>query len=591
MKRLILSTIAFMFVIGSLVSTPTAHAQGAASLTATVDRNQLQLGESLVLTLTLNTPGLSSPQLSLPQMDQFRVNGNSQSLQTNIINGAMSTTLINTFELQPVSLGDLTIPGFSLDWNGQQLSTEPIRILVTQGANTPNDASVPASQNQNPAALPDDKVHRKGTHDLFIETSTDKTSIYTGEAVQFTTRLFNSTMSFGQPDYQPPQFIGFWHPQKPEIRQYYATGSDGTPYDVTEITTWLFPTTPGRATIDAATITTPGGFFTDGAQVQSDPISLEVKPLPAGAPAGFSGAVGQFTLKSTPDRLSTRLGEPVTLQVELSGSGNWGTLGDPQWPEDKNWRVYQKANHSQSSISSGQMTGSRTFEQLWTPLAQGKVALPAIQYTYFDPAAAQYQTITSPAQTITVDPGDPRLAALPQNTASGNALAAPKPEYPEQIKQTPVVFTTAAKPLAHQVGFLLLFLVPLGLVLGDLTLAYRKYYLNTHASDLRRSRAYRRARRQLKRLPRRADNVQSEVARIMLIYLEDHIQQPLTGLPHSVLAQVMQANMVSPDLAQQVIDTLFAGESSEYTHQLPASYDQVVGSALRLLDELEKVRS
>ena len=102
---------------------------------------------------------------------------------------------------------------------------------------------------------------------------------------------------------------------------------------MTELTTWLFPTTPGQATIDPATVTTSGGFFTRGAQVQSDPISIEVKPLPAGAPADFNGAVGQFEIKATPDRLSTRLGEPVTLQVELSGAGNWGTLGDPQLAE------------------------------------------------------------------------------------------------------------------------------------------------------------------------------------------------------------------------------------------------------------------
>jgi hypothetical protein len=136
-------------------------------------------------------------------------------------------------------------------------------------------------------------------------------------------------MSFGQPTYEPPQFVGFWHPQKPSISQYYANGSDGAVYDVIELTTWLFPTTPGQATIDPATVTTAGGFFSDGVQVQSDPIAIEVKPLPAGAPADFNGAVGQFEIKATPDRLSTRLGEPVTLQVELNGSGNWGTWAIP----------------------------------------------------------------------------------------------------------------------------------------------------------------------------------------------------------------------------------------------------------------------
>jgi hypothetical protein len=351
-------------------------------------------------------------------------------------------------------------------------------------------------------------------------------------------------------------------------------------------------TSPGQATIDPATVTTPGGFFSEGVQVQSDPISIEVKPLPAGAPANFNGAVGQFEIKATPDRLSTRLGEPVTLQVELSGAGNWGTLGDPQWPAEANWRVYNQETRSQSDIANGQMSGSRLYEQLWTPLAEGKITLPAIQYSYFNPVSGRYQTITTQAQTIDVAPGDPGLAAsLPQNTASGDPSTSTNPSASAPIKPTPAVLTSSARPLVQQTGFMLLFLVPLGLVIGDLSLAYRKRYMETHAGELRRSKAYKRARRQLQRIPRRTKNVQLEVAHILLTYLEDQIQQPLTGLSHSALTQVLQANHFSPELAQRVIETLFAGETSEYTPQQPASYEQVLRSAMLLLEDLEKNRS
>ena len=63
--------------------------------------------------------------------------------------------------------------------------------------------------------------------------------------------------------------------------------------------------------------------------------------------------MGQFEIKATPDRLSTRLGEPVTLQVELSGTGNWGTLGDPIWPGEANWRVYNQDTRSHSDMAIG----------------------------------------------------------------------------------------------------------------------------------------------------------------------------------------------------------------------------------------------
>ena len=110
------------------------------------------------------------------------------------------------------------------------------------------------------------------------------------------------------------------------------------------------------------------------------------------------------------------------------------------------------------------------------------------------------------------------------------------------IKPVPAVLTSFAMPLTQQTGFWVLFLVPLGLVTGDLVLAYRKYYLNNHAAGLRRSQAYKRARRQLQRIPRRSKNVQLDVARILLTYLEDQIQQPLTGLSHSAFGLVLQEN-------------------------------------------------
>jgi len=592
MKCIFISILIALVSVGSISGVLGVHAQSAATLTATVDRDNLTTDEMLTLTLTFFTPDGSSPELSLPSLDGFLVIGSSQSTQTSIINGAISTVATYTYQLQPVQTGNLIIPGFNLDWNGQVLSTDPISIVVSQGSGTPGTTSPLAAQPQNSVALPDSGVNRKGSHDLFIEAAADKQSLYVGEPLKFSVRLYNSGTSFGQPGYEPPQFVDFWHPQQPEIQQYYASSSDGTLYDVTELTTWLFPTTPGQATIDPATVTTSGGFFTAKAQVQSDPISIEVKPLPTGAPVDFNGAVGQFEIIATPDRLSTRLGEPITLQVELSGAGNWGTLGDPQWPDEANWRLYDQETRSQSDITSGQVTGSRMYEQLWTPLVEGKITLPAIRYTYFDPAIEQYRTISTQEQTIEVTPGDPSLAAsLPQDTSATSASTSSNTTSPMQIKTTSAGLTSSARPLPQQTSFLLLFLVPVGLVMGDLSVTYRKRYIRNHAADLRRSKAYKRARCKLLRMSPRSKNVQMETARIMLTYLEDLIQQPLFGMSHSALAQVFQANHFSLELSRRVIEILFVGESSEYTPQQPASYEKVVHSAMLLLDDLEKNRS
>jgi hypothetical protein len=589
MKRIFLCLVTILTVIGWMASASPAHAQDTMELTAAVDRNSLALDETLVLTLTLSGPDASVPEISLPSLPDFQVVATSQSTQMNIVNGASTTTVFYSYRLKPLATGSLSIPAFRLDLNGQALSTDPIAVSVSQGSGAAVDQTTPSA----PATGADAGVNRKGGRNLLMETSVDKHSVYVGEPVQFKLSVYsNARSSMGQPDFQLPQYNGFWHPQKPEVQQYLGQDGNGLIYNVLDLDTVLFPTLPGPATIDPAEISTSGGLFSNAEQVQSDPIQINVKPLPAGAPTGFNDAVGQFALQASTDRTSTPLGEPVTLRVELRGSGNWGTLGEPAWPSEESWRVYQKDPQEQIKQLKGTLTGSRVYEQLWTPLVEGQLTIPAIQYSYFDLQAGQYQTITTEPQTIEVTPGDPGLAAAISPAAPSNQVpSSSNPAAAMQIKPTPAEFSKSATPLTQQTGFWLLFLVPVGLVIGDLSLEYRKYYLRTHAADLRRSQAYKRARRQLKRISRRSKNVQLEVAQILLTYLEDQIQQPLTGLSHNMLLQVLQANHFSSALAQRVIDTLFAGEASEYTSLQPASFDDVLRSAMQLLEDLEKNRS
>jgi hypothetical protein len=582
MKRILSLTLIVALIGGWLSSAANVHAQTEASLTIEVDRTELSTDDTLLLTLTLQTPDGSSPRLTLPAIRGFRVADSTMSSQLSSINGAMSSNTTYVYRLQPTSAGTFRIPKLTLDWNGQLLSTDGIDITVTQGA----APSAPPASGQ--AAPADGKVSRVGNNDFFMETGIDQETPYQGEAVKHVTRLFSSMTLLGQPDYQAPQFVGFWHADEPDVQQYQSTASDGTTYDVTDITTWLFPTSIGKATIDPVKVTVPGGFFSADVNLQSDPLTIDVQPLPAGAPAGFTGAVGQFQLSATPDRTSTRLGEPVTLRVELRGNGNWGTLGDPLWPGDKQWRVFNNQTDSQSKVVSGQMTGSRVYEQLFTPLTEGQLTLPAITYSYFDPTTKQYQTLSTDALTIDVTAGNPDVAvSLPKDQMAAPAkdqAAAPA----LALKPVPQILMSEAPPLTQQPLFGLLFIIPVGWVAGELAASARKHYLNSNAARLRRSRALKHAQRQLKRA-RRSQKVQIETGRIVLVYLEDQIQTPLTGLSHSTLAQVLQQQQhISPALIDRVIAALFVGEVSEYGQTKPQTNDDVIKSTGRLLEDLEK---
>jgi hypothetical protein len=594
MKRILSLTLIAALLGSWLIGATGAHAQASASLSAQVDHTEVSTDDTLRLTLTLQTPDGSAPHLTLPAITGFRVAGSSMSSQLSSINGATSASVAYAYRLRPTGAGTFTIPALTLDWNGQPLSTEAIKITVTQGTGVAPQASPQNSAPQTSApsavnnAIPaGGQASRAGSHDFFIETSVDKETPYQGEAVKHLTRLYSSMMLLGQPDYQAPKFVGFWHTGEPDVQQYAVTAADGTQYDVTEITTWLFPTTAGKVTIDPARVSASGGFFSPNVDVQSNPITIEVQPLPAGAPADFNGAVGHFQLSATPDRTSTRLGEPVTLRVELSGVGNWGTLGDPHWPSSAQWRIFNNKTDSQSKIVNGEMAGTRVYQQLFTPLTEGKLTLPTITYSYFDPATKQYHVLSSDALTIDVEPGNPNVAiSLPKN----NTPAKPNDQTAAPaltLKPAPQTLLSEAKPLTQQPLFGLLFIVPVGLVAGELAVSARKHYLDSNAARLRRSRALKRAQRELKRA-RRSRNVQIETSRIVLAYLEDQIQTPLTGLSHSTLAQLLQQRHVSPALIDRVIAALFIGEVSEYSQVQPQTNNDVMKSTGQLLEDLEK---
>lgn len=598
MKAKLVLALGVIAILGIAVlwQAPRVNAQSPYGLTAQVDADTVTTDDTVTLTLTLTTPDGNTPRLNLPPLDGFDIVGSQTASQYSIVNGQTSAGMSYAFRLQPTRTGDLEIPALHLAMGGQTLSTEPLTVHVTRGNGTPSKKNNPGTS---PFASPFGGSAFSGiigndpfSNDPFfadpfnsraslnIQAVTDKASVYVGEPVEYTVRVSSDAALLGEPDYEQPKFTGFWAHQPPST-QRDAGGS--------EITTLLFPTQAGKLTIDPATIRADGGFFSDPLQKQTDAISVEVKPLPQGAPAEFSGAVGKFEMKATPDKPTTRAGEPVTVLVEIGGSGNFDTLPDPKWTTSADWRFYDGNAQTQSNAQYGNLTGTKTYTQTWIPTHEGKLTIPSTRYTYFDPADAQYHTLeTGPIQ-IDVAPGDP---ALTQNVAppSGGAPAEPVPAQAANLpalKTSTAQLTTAPKPLSAQPVFWALFLVPLGIIGLDVAFGLRKRYLDRNAASRRSSRAYRSAIKQLRRV-RRTENRQAEVARIVLTYLEDKLNRSLLGVAHSALAQILIVQGVSSDTAMQAVELLHRGEATEFGKQRLASSNDPVANATEVLTRAEE---
>lgn len=597
MKAKLVLTLAAIAIlsIAAFWQAPRANAQSPYGLTAQVDADSITTDDTATLTLTLTTPDGSAPRLNLPALDGFDIVGSQTASQYSIVNGQTSAGMVYAYRLKPTHTGDLEIPALHLAISGQNLSTDALTVHVTQGNGTPTKKNSPGT---GPLTSPFGGSALGGifggdpfSNDPFfadpfnsraslnIEAATDKQSVFVGEPVEYTVHVSSDAALLGEPDYEQPKFTGFWAHQPPST-QHDAGGS--------EISTLLFPTQAGKLTIDPATIRTDGGFFSDPLEKKTGAISVEVKPLPQGAPAEFRGAVGKFELQATPDKTATRAGEPITVRAVIRGSGNFDTLPDPKWTKSADWRFYDGKAETQSTVQYGNLTGAKTFMQTWIPTHEGKLTIPATRYAYFDPSDGQYHILETEPIQIDVAPGDPALTqnVAPPANAPADAAPAPSANMPA-LKTSTAQLTTAPKTLTAQPFFWALFLVPLGIVGFDVAFGLRKRYLDRNAASRRASRAYRSALKQLRRV-RHSENRQMQVARIVLTFLEDKLNRSLLGVPHSTLAQILMVQGVSSDTAMQTVELLHLGEATEFGKQRMMLSDDPVINATEVLTRVEE---
>ena len=199
--------------------------------------------------------------------------------------------------------------------------------------------------------------------------------------------------------------------------------------------------TPGNYRIPAATqevvlvVNTSGNLFSfpfsapDMVQhtVTSNEPALTIKPLPDGAPADFSGAVGQFTFTAKVVPTSVAVGEPITWTLELGGTGNWPDIhGLPAREVSKDFKVLQP--QAKRTPTEGRLfDATLTEDAVLIPTQPGTYTLGPVSYSYFDPRSGSYQTVQAEPVTVTITP--------PGTTEPGN-----RPLF------TPPVSTTAAPP-------------------------------------------------------------------------------------------------------------------------------------------------
>ena len=568
------------------------------SLSASTDVREVALDDTLVLRITAKFSARGeSGDLDIPAFADFDVVNRSRSEQMSFSFGgggsSMERTVITALTLTPKRVGDLTIEPVKLEYQGKKVQTEPIAIHV-----------VPAGQAGRAgrgadAADPFADVH-PGQRDLLLRAAVDNDHPFVGQQVTWSLFLLARTNVSSIEKLVSPRLDGFWSvdieaPQQLVPEQRILDGVPYTSYLLRRRA--LFPLRAGKASIDPAEVQVLTGFgmlFSRGtSRRSSQPLQIEVQPLPPGKPPGFdAGNVGQWTLSATAEPATVAVGQPITLRVVANGRGNVRDLRLPKLPEIAGVRAYDATTTDKEAIERGRVNGTRTLEQLLVPERTGALEIPALSMDIFDPVQKQYRTLKTERIPLRVTPAEGGQAAA--ESASQNLLSA---GGVRPIRLRLATVDRAAPPWTQPWFWPLLGIPPFGVAVA-LGFAGLRRMLQVDPGEKRFKLARGAAARRLKgarALLQRGESLAfyAEVARAVTGYLLDKQGVAAAGLTREELAAALRARGHGDETVRRVVRVLDDCDRARFA---PGSGDApareaMLGRADQVLNELDRGRA
>jgi hypothetical protein len=431
----------------------------SASFTASLNAREVIQGNTFQIAFTLKDA--DGNNFRPPSFRDFAVVGSrGVSSSMTFINGKSSRSTTYTYTLQAKRTGSFEIGPATVEADGKNMSSNPVRIKVVKGN--------PASQKKNEDAT------ASTSGEVFIRAVPAKDTAFVGEQILLDYKLYTTLDVQNYSLVQESSYPGFFA----QNVRYFDSGVMQEVLDGTQYTTKvlkrvaLFAQQQGTLTIDPMIMTVgvgirrslfsrlPGQYL----NISSLPVNIEVQPLPADAPLSFSGAVGSYDIR--PGDLNGQIasGEALTLQFLVSGFGDNKRLQAPFLQFPNTFEVYEPKVISERTFEQdGKIAGEKLFEWVVVPEAAGSYRIPW-SFAVFEPDSARYRIIRSDTLSFFVSQGKAgRQSSLPgDQISSGDEL--------HPIELDPKLRETHSLRLFSNPLFWVLSLLPLGLLLGGLFL-------------------------------------------------------------------------------------------------------------------------
>ncbi|MDQ6975474.1 MAG: BatD family protein [Mariprofundaceae bacterium] len=378
----------------------------ADALTASIDRNQMHIGESLQLTLTLKGSADSPPDFT-PLKQQFEWVGQNKSSSIQIINGSMNRSTQWTIALMPRKTGMLSIPPI----HAGALVSARIHLQV----------------------LPDNQTTTGQAADVFLEVTALPQDVYVQQQVLFSVRLFRA-IDLAQAQLSEPDVI---HASIERLGKdaTYKTQRQGRDYTVTERRYAIFPQRHGTMTIPALEFSgrtsSSTGFFMQAGRVlrkSSPAITVNVRAIPSLWPASSDWLPASHLVlhEEGLSAASIHVGDALTRKIYIKATG----LTAAQLPQlsgesiPDSFRQYPDQPSLTNKQTRQGMIGVREEKIALIATQSGNFTLPAIRLAWWNTSTGRIEMAEIPARVVSV------LPAIGQTNVQ-SPLSMPSVKHPE----------------------------------------------------------------------------------------------------------------------------------------------------------------
>lgn len=572
-----------------------------------VDDPRLTLGSGTELKLIFTDVG-DIPAPEIPDTNEYNVQYVGPSTMMSITNGQMSRSITHVYSFIPRKTGQITIGPFSFTYKGDRYHARAISVTVDDQPIRSNQGVNVGQTSDSTDATLDDYV--------FLTLDVGKTKAYINEYIPVTIRLFRTRVRVEIEEYPTFNYDGFSIEDFEKPRQYQKT-LNGVLYEVVEFKTHIFGTRAGVFALGPASLNcnllvsqsnrrSRSSFFNDSffdsffgryerrpIELTAPKIDMHVMPLPTeGKPDSFDGAQGDFNFELSASPKEVKVGDPITLRMNISGEGNFTTVKVPKLVSKEGFKTYDP--------SVQQKENTKVFEQVILPTTDTIEEIPKIVFSYFNTRTGTYETQERGPIPITVEEGEEgqNLTIIDLPPQAG------RPQVREVLgkdivflKEKPGHMQTKDYMLLRDVRYVGMHVFPLLVYFGMHIYLKRRERLATDTRYARRLRAPRQARKGIKRAANylaedKREEFYDAIFKILQEYLGDLLHIPSGGITIDIIKKRLDETSIDKGVINTIAQLFNVCDMVRYAPQeVDTKSMQEAFDALKyVIDQCERAR-